>query len=120
MITSLIPLPDVGWPLEYIGAVGKYWSPMIISKVRRLSYCSAGLPLPLLPVGSTKLIEAFECSELVETSGSSKSSIVGGGKSSSIRSISLISTNSEPVEEEDDEIPFSSMVRMHASISRLE
>ena len=93
---------------------------MTISRVHGFSDCIAGLPLPLLPIGSTRLVEVFGRSELVKTSGSSESAIDGGSVFPSIWSISLIFVTGEPVEEDDDDIPFSSMARMQASMSRLE
>lgn len=93
---------------------------MIVSRVYGLSDCIVGLLSSILPVEWTELVEAFGHSELVRTTGSSGSATDGGGESSSIQSISLISANGEPTEEGDDEIPFSSMARMHASMSRLE
>ena len=92
---------------------------MTISRVHGLSDRSTGLPLSLLLVGSIGLVEVFGHSELVGTSGSSESTSDGGDESSSIWSILLISANGEPAEEDDD-IPFSSIARMHASMSRLE
>ena len=92
---------------------------MTVSIVNGPSDHSGGLLSPVLPVGETRLIEVFGNSELVGTSDSSGSAT--GGESSSIQSISLVSASGEPAaEDEDDDIPLSSMARMHASISRLE
>ena len=78
---------------------------MTISRVHGLSDCSAGLPLPLLPVESTGFAEALRRSELVGKSGSSGNATDGGRESSYIRLTSLISANGEPEEEDEDDRP---------------